>query len=73
VLNDEEFIPKVGHFDPVNFLNEISLVEEFELVDSYGKYIEETKKLNLDTNQKNDIITLFFTMQKESNLHKKKS
>jgi rubrerythrin len=71
VLDEEEFIPEIGHFDPVNFLNEINITEELELIDLYGEYIEETKKLNLDTKQKNDIISLYSIMQKASNLHMK--
>ena len=71
MLDDKEFIPEIGHFDPVNFLNEINLAEELELIDLYGEYIEETKKLNLDTKQKNDLITLYSTMQKACNLHMK--
>ena len=69
MLDDKEFIPEIGHFDPVNFLNEINLAEELELIDLYGEYIEETKKLNLDTKQKNDLVTLYSTMQKACNLH----
>jgi len=69
VLDDKEFIPEIGHFDPVNFLNEINLAEELELTDLYGEYIEKTKKLNLDTKQKNDLVTLYSTMQKACNLH----
>ena len=69
MLDDKEFIPEIGHFDPVNFLNEINLAEELELIDLYGEYIEETKKLNLDTKQKNDLVTLYSTMQEACNLH----
>ena len=65
-MDDEEFIPEVGHFDPVNFLNEISFAEELELIDLYGEYIEETKKLDLDIKQKDDLINLYSTCKKRA-------